>query len=230
MRYLIGVLIVLGGCGGTMVEPGHLGLVFDSKDGLHHEVLAPGFHRIGRSAKVIDYDVTYSTRIEPMKLITIEGLPVEVKLAVLYRPVSSELYQLETETGPRYYDEVLGPELRGVVREEVAKQSYIELMHGGEKLEDPIERAVRDRIAGKHVELESVTLQTITLAPEVVTAIRARVTAEQNAQRAKLELESAALRDKLDADEKWQKEKVELEHEVERRQLQGQCRSSVVSK
>lgn len=224
MRYAIGLVAVLWGCGGTVIAPGHLGLVFDPENGgLHHEVLQPGYHRVSGSAKVLDYDVTYSKRSEPMTVLTSESLQIDVKLAVIYRPIVAELYQLETDVGPRYYDEVIGPELRSAAREEIAKHSFVDLAHDATKLEDAIEGALRHRIAGKHVELSSVSIESVALPPELAAAVRARETAQQNALREKIELERAALHDKLEADEKWEKEKVELEHEVERRQLKRQA-------
>jgi regulator of protease activity HflC (stomatin/prohibitin superfamily) len=213
-------LFVLCGCGGTVIAPGHRGLVFDSKaGGLHHEVLEPGYYRIAGSAKVLDFDVTFSTRREPLKALTSESLQIDVKLAVVYRPIIAELYELETDVGPNYYDEVIGPELRSAAREEIAKRSLIDLAHDAKQLEDAIELAVRTRIKGKHIELSSVAVESLLLPPEVASAVKARVIAEQDAMRDKIQHERA----KLDADEKWQQEKVELEHQVERRQLERQA-------
>jgi regulator of protease activity HflC (stomatin/prohibitin superfamily) len=208
----LAVIVALAGCGGTVIEPGHRGLVFDAKNGgLHHEVLAPGRYRVG-SGRMVDYDVTYSTRAEPMKVLTVEGLQLDVKLAVVYRPIIAELYELESEVGPRYYDEVVGPELRSAAREAVSRHSFLDLTRGGSKLEDEIEVDVRHRIAGKHVELSSVVLESVVMPPEIIEAVRAREIAEQK-----------ALREKQEAEEKWQKEKVELEHEVVRHQLKQQA-------
>ena len=209
-------VVAFAGCATTVIQPGHRGLVFDPRHGgLHHEVLEPGAYRVGSSARIVDYDVTYSTRAEPLKLITSEGLQIDVKLAVIYRPIVAELDQLEGEVGPGYYDEVVGPELRSAAREAFSRRSYVDLLRDGSKLEDEIEVAVRGRIRGKHVELASVTLESVTLPPEIVAAVRARQLAEQNALREKLERQRAA----AEADEKWQEEKVELERDVERHEL-----------
>ncbi len=223
MNKAIAIVVVLAGCGGTVIGPGHRGLVFDAKNGgLHHEVLAPGYYRVG-SGRMVDYDVTYSTRAEPMTVLTIEGLQLEVKLAVIYRPIIAELYELESEVGPRYYDEVIGPEFRSAARAAFAQHSFVDLTHGGAKLEDEVEVEVRHRIAGKHVQLSSVVLESVVMPPEIVAAVRAREIAEEKARRDKVERESAALREQQDAEEKWQKEKLELEHEVVRHQLKHQA-------
>ena len=52
--------------------------------------------------------------------ITAEGLPLDVQVAIIYRPVVSELYELDTEIGPNYYDEVVGPEFLSAALECVA--------------------------------------------------------------------------------------------------------------
>ena len=217
-RYAFVVLfVVLAGCGATVIGPGHRGLVFDPHHGgLHHEVLDVGSYRVGHSAHIVDYDVTYSTRTEPMTVITVEGLQIEVKLSVIYRPIVAELYELESEIGRNYYDEVVGPELRSAAREEFARHSYLELTGDGTKLEGVIEDDTRRRIAGKHVDVVAVALESVVLPPDLANATHERALAEQNAVREKAARERAALEEA----QTWAHEKLELEHEVERRQLQ----------
>jgi regulator of protease activity HflC (stomatin/prohibitin superfamily) len=218
------VLAACAGCGGAVIQPGHRGLLFDpNQGGLQHEVLAPGYHRLAASARIEDFDVTYSTRREAMSAPTGEGLVVDARFAVIYRPIVSELYQLDTEIGPSYYDEVVGPELRSAAREVLGRHSYLDLVRQADKLEDEIESDTRRRIAGKHIELSSVTLENLQLPPEIVAAVRAREIADQNAQREKAEHERAVARAKDEAQEKWEKEKLELEHDVERRRLQREA-------
>jgi regulator of protease activity HflC (stomatin/prohibitin superfamily) len=219
---LVPVVLIAASAGcSAVIEPGHRGLLFDpGKGGLQHEVLSPGSHRVGLSGRIEDFDVTYSTRAEALQVITSEGLSIHVKLSIVYRPIVSELYQLATEIGHAYYDEVVGPELRSAVRACFAGHSYVDLRHADEKLEDEVERELRGRIAGKHVEVSAVLFEAVELPPEVVAAVRDREVAEQNARRTKAELESKALREKIEAEKAWEREKLELEHNVERRRLQ----------
>jgi regulator of protease activity HflC (stomatin/prohibitin superfamily) len=220
------VLVACAACGSTVIQPGHRGLLFSRDSGLRHDVLEPGYHRVRSGERIVDYDVTYSTRQESMYVTTNEGLQVDVKLAVTYRPIVAELYQLEGEIGASYYDSVIGPELRSAAREGFARHSFLDFTHAGNRLEDEIEVEVRRRTTGRHVELASVTLESVALPPEIVAAVRARQLAEQNALREKAERERAALREKEDAEAKWQKEKMELEHDVERRRLQRDAGAS----
>jgi regulator of protease activity HflC (stomatin/prohibitin superfamily) len=204
--------IVLGmsGCV-TVIEPGHRGLVF-SRGGLQQHILGEGRHRLGVTDRVVDFDVTYSTRHEELNTTSSEGLAVSFKVAVIFRPIVSELYDLDVEIGANYYDEVLGPELRSAATGVLAHHSYTELQRTNEKVEDEIEAAVRRRINGKHVEISSVTLESIDYAPEIAAVTRARIVGEQDAIRRKAQQEADA-----------QRQANELKHQAEREQLQTEA-------
>ena len=206
-----GLLLALSsGCAtGMVVEPGHRGLFFDPRNGgLAHEVLQPGYHKTGMYGRIDDFDVTYSTHKEEVHTTSQEGLSMDLRLAVIYRPIISELYELDTEIGPNYYDEVIGPEFRSAARGVFARHSYTELQVKNEKIEDEIEGDIRRRVAGKHLEITSVTLEEVAYAPEIANAVRAKLVGEQEAVRQKAALENEAL-----------KRKLELEHQAEQAKM-----------
>lgn len=182
--------LALGGCATTVVEPGHRGLYFAPNDGgLNREVLQPGKYKLGwcflycTSNRIDDFDVTFSTKSEDVATKSAEGLDMSLKLSVIYRPIVSELYQLETEIGPNYYDEVIGPEFRSACRGVFARHSYKELQKKNESIENEVEEEVRRRTGGKHVEIASVTLEQVVYAPEMAEKIRQQLVAEQEKER-----------------------------------------------
>jgi regulator of protease activity HflC (stomatin/prohibitin superfamily) len=221
LRALLAMVVGLGatGCASAIVEPGHRAMIFDpSGGGLHHEVLAPGRYKLSSGARVDDFDVTYSTSAEDVAAVSVEGIGVDVKIAVIYRPIISELYQLDTEIGPPYYREVIGPEFRSATRGVLATESITQLDVGPEALEGAIETELRRRVAGKHVEISSVVVEAVTFPKEIVDAIRAR----------RLELEEAA-RAKARADAEIEKLKAQLELETLKakvREAQGACKGA----
>jgi regulator of protease activity HflC (stomatin/prohibitin superfamily) len=201
------------GCVGETVEPGHRGLFFDPSEGLQHDVLQPGYHHTGsvfRSGRIDDFDVTYSTRKEDITTASAEGLAMKLRLAIIYRPIQSDLYELDTEIGPNYYDEVIGPEFRSAARGVLARHPYGELLVKNAKIEDEIEDEVRKRTQGKHVEVNSITMEDISYAPEIANAVRAKLVGEQEAIRAKVQIENDAL-----------KKKLEMEHEAEQAKMEA---------
>ncbi len=212
-------LIVGSGCAGSVIEPGHRGLMFDPKQtGLKHEILAPGYYSLDSCFmrtvcnRIDDFDITYQTKKEEIGTTSTEGLGMELKVNVIFRPIISELYELDTEIGPNYYDEVIGPEFRSAARGVFARHSYAELQKNNDKIEDEIETELRKRIKGKHVEVASVTMESITYAPEIQQAIQAKLVGEQEAAKQKTALESDAVRKKLELE--YQAEQTKLKSEA----------------
>src|SRR5262249_12540336 len=148
----IAALTTMTGCAGALVEPGHRGLYFDpSNGGIQHEVLAPGWYRTPCSAfspsnprpRLDDLDVTHSTAKEEVKSLSAEKLPVELHLDLKYRPIISELYLLDTEIGPNYFEEVIGPEFRSSAIGVLAHTSYQDVQTQIGRIEDEMEKELR---------------------------------------------------------------------------------------
>jgi regulator of protease activity HflC (stomatin/prohibitin superfamily) len=241
---LVAAAVGSTGCATTTIEPGHRGLYFEPNGGgLRREVLPPAKYKLGwcfvycTSNRVDDFDVTFSTKTEDIHTKSAEGLDLDLKLSVIYRPIVSELYQLDTEIGPNYYDEVIGPEFRSACRGVFARHSYTELQKKNESIENEVEAEVRRRTSGKHVEISSVTLENVNYAPEIAEKIRQKIAGEQDAAKqqaalawdaekkqqlvkdqaaqAKLELETAAAQKTLQLQTEAEQQKLELQKEAE---------------
>jgi regulator of protease activity HflC (stomatin/prohibitin superfamily) len=247
MKTMILMCVTLAGatgCATATIEPGHRGLYFAPNDGgLGRTVLPPGRYKLGwcflycTPNRVDDFDVTFSTHTEEVHTKSSEGLDLSLKLSVIYRPVVSELYQLDTEIGATYYDEVIAPEFRSACRGVFARHSYTELQKKNEGIENEVEAEVRRRTAGRHVEIASVTLENVNYAPEIAEKIREKLAGEQEAARQqaaiewdtqkkkqlleasaeqkRLEVVTAAAQKKLELQTSKEQERLELEKEAE---------------
>lgn len=214
----IGIALLLGGCG-AVIEPGHRGLFFDPRHGgLQHEVLGEGWHRVGAHGRIDDFDVTYSTKHEELHTTSAEGLGIDIKVSIIYRPVASELYFLATEVGANFYDEVIRPEFRTATRDVFARHNYQEVQKINEKVEDEVEDELRRRVAGKHVEISSVTMEEVDFGHDIESAIRGKLVGEQESIRKKAALESEALRRKLDLEQEAERAKLQADAEVRKKQ------------
>jgi regulator of protease activity HflC (stomatin/prohibitin superfamily) len=235
------------GCATTTVEPGHRGLYFAQSGGLRREVLQPGRYNLGicvfcASDRIDDFDVTYSTKEEEIVTKSNENLDMHLKLSVIYRPIVSELYALETEIGStNYYGEVIAPEFRSACRGVFSRHSYTELQRKNEAIENEVEAELRRRTAGRHVEISSVTLESVEYAPEIAEINRRRIAAETETSRKQseiaaqaelkkqvteseaaqktLELETAAARQKLEVETAAAQKKLELQAALEEEKL-----------
>ena len=126
------LLVVMSGC--TTVAPGHMGLMFSPISGLQKEKLGPGLYFTGIFSHIEDFDITYSTRREDIETTSSEGLHMSLKVAVSFRPVITDLYDLDADIGLNYYDEVIGPEFRSAARGVFAHHPYQELLKKNEQV------------------------------------------------------------------------------------------------
>jgi prohibitin 2 len=208
------------GCAGATIQPGHRALYFDPKaGGIQHEVLQPGWYRTAcpfwepgnKCPRVDDFDVTFSTSKEEVHTLSAEGLPLDLSIAVVYRPIVAELYMLDTEIGPNYFDEVVGPEFKSAAIGVFAHTSYQDLQKKNGAIEDEVERALRERLKGRHVEISSVLIQKVTYAPEIMQSQRERVVSQEETLRNKQTLENEAARKKRELELTAETKKLEVE-------------------
>jgi prohibitin 2 len=209
------------GCATTTIEPGHRGLYFaPTAGGLRRDVLPPGRYSLGwcfiacTPNRIDDFDVTYSTKTEKIRTKSGEGLDLDLTLSVIYRPIVSELYQLDTEVGSNYYEEVIGPEFRSSARGVFARHSYTELQKKNESIENEVEGEVRRRTAGRHVEISSVTLEEVTYAPEIAEKIRQKIAGEQEAARQQAAITWEAERERLKAEKESETARLKAEQQL----------------
>ncbi len=218
MRRLLLLPLLAAGCA-EVIEPGHRGLFFDSHHGgLQHEILNEGRHWVGTYGRIIDFDVTYAERTEEIHTISAEGLALDLKLSLSFRPVTAEIYDLDVEVGPNYYDEVVGPEFKTAARGVFSRHPYQEVQRMNEKVEDEVEAELRRRIAGKHVEISSVRLLEVNYSPEIVNADRAKLVGEREALRKEAADRADAARRRLDLQNEAEREKLQTDAEIRKKE------------
>jgi hypothetical protein len=154
-----------------------------------------------------------------------------MSIAVVYRPIVSELYLLDTEIGPNYFEEVVRPEFRSAAIGVFAHTSYLDLQRKNGTIEDEVEKQLRDRVKGKHIEISSVLIEKVNYAPEILQAERERVVSQQTTLRNKQLMENEALEKqrklelsaatkKLELETASQQKKMELAAQTEQKRLE----------
>jgi prohibitin 1 len=254
---IIGLFIAAAtstGCAGALVQPGHRALLFDpGHGGIQHEVLQPGWYRLAcpfwtpdsKCPRVDDFDVTYSTSKEDLHAISKEGLPLTLHLAVTYRPIVSELYLLDTEIGANYFDEIIAPEFHSAAIGVFKDTSYQDLQSKNGTIEDKIEKELRQRLRGKHIEVSSVLIEHVDYDPNILDAQRKRVVSQEemlaqkqidenkfNLEKHQIELqteeiETRATHKKTQLAAQTEQKKLELQAEAEQKKLAAQSELEV---
>ncbi len=215
------------GCAGATINPGHRGILFDpGNNGIRPEVLKPGWVGLNcpfwvpgaKCPRVDDFDVTYHTSDEQFHVISKEGLPMEVQIAVSYRPIVSELYLLDTEIGSSYFDKVIGPEFRNAAIGVFSQESYADLQRQNGEIESKIEKRLRERLKGKHLEVSSVFIQHVSYDPKILEAQQQEVVSRQETETNKQLLENQA-----------EQKKQQLKLETETKELEIAAQSKLLA-
>jgi hypothetical protein len=226
---MLGLLSLAEGCAGVTVQPGHRALYFDpANGGIQHEVLQPGWYRTAcgmltpenKCPRVDDFDVTFSTAKLDLHTLSAERLPLDVHLAIKYRPIVSELYLLDTEIGPNYFDEVVGPEFNSAAIGVFAHTSYADLQLKNGSIEDEIEEQLKKRLHGQHVEVSSVLIEKVTYDPKILQAQKESVVSQQETLHQKQLLENEAVRKKAELETQAATKKLELETESVQKKME----------
>jgi hypothetical protein len=74
---------------------------------------------------------------------------------------------------------VIGPEFRSAAIGVFAQTSYQDLQRKNGAIEDRIEKALRERLRGKHLEISGVLIQKVTYAPEIMQSEKERVVSQE---------------------------------------------------
>ena len=165
------------------VHTGHRGVMFRRfGDGTVMDRTYPeGFHIIPPWDVMAIYDLRVQERFNTFAVLTKEGLQVEMKLSVRFRPRLDKLTLLHRRIGADYFEKIVLPgiqaELRAFVGDYRAEEIYSTKR---DLLEKALERAVLN-INESYVVLDDLLIREIRLPPSVAASIESKVREEQAA-------------------------------------------------
>lgn len=181
----------LPGCRCPTVESGHRGIVFKTlAGGTSKEVLGEGMHFI----PIWNYVIPYDTRVHEMKeqlvVLSSNGLTLRVDASVRYRPLETELFELQTQIGPDYDQKVVAPIVRSETRKVFGRYQPEEIYSTKrEEIERQIYEEVTGALKGKHVIVEAVLVRDVNLPEAIQTAIADKLAEEQRSQKMRFTLD-----------------------------------------
>ncbi len=181
-------------CGST-VKAGEIGLFWKpfgfSDIGLHKEPVLSGFYWLYPWNDIYTYSTQWNAYKEKVDVLTNDDLKIDVQAVVIMRPIRDEVYQLHIEVGPEYYRSIVQPEFRASIRNVVSHHQMIQISKNSAVLAKDIKSAVIERTKGKHIEVFDVILDDVEYSPNMLHAIEAKLTKQQELEQQKYELEIA---------------------------------------
>ncbi len=166
----------------TTVGSGKRAIEWVPSRGTLQQPLDEGFHMVSPFSHVYTYDLRDQEHREILEVLANNGLSIELDTSIIYKPLPNQLYQLQTEVGPQYYDVLIEPLLRSGARKVVGRYSPEEIYSTKrEEVESEIRKEIERNLQGKHIQVNALLIRDVHLPKIVENAIEQKLKEEQNA-------------------------------------------------
>jgi regulator of protease activity HflC (stomatin/prohibitin superfamily) len=180
----IGILVIIFISKSTItIDAGEAGVLWKRFAGgvvTDQPPLSEGFHLVAPWNKVIVYEVRQQELTEKMKVLSSNGLDIQLEATAWYQPKSSELGLLHQTKGINYLDRVLKPAIRSATRSVVGRYTP-EQIYSSKR--DVIQEEIFDEtvkiVENQHIQLNDVLVRDVTLPGAIKDAIERKLDQEQ---------------------------------------------------
>ncbi|MGD1947642.1 MAG: prohibitin family protein [Croceivirga sp.] len=174
--------------------------------------LGEGFHLVAPWNKVYVYEVRRQEVFEKMKVLSSNGLDIQLDASAWYMPQYEELGQLHQEIGEGYLDRILLPTIRSAARSVVGRYTPEQLYSSKrDAIQAEIFEETKKIVEDQHIVLDEILVRDVTLPPTIKEAIERKlkqeqesleyefrlVTAEKEAERQRIEAQGKADANKI---------------------------------
>lgn len=191
----------------VVINPGERGVKITLGQ-MSSDVLTEGLHfKLPFIQKVMVVDVKTQKAEYESNSASKDLQSVQSIVAVNYNPEPNSVGKLLTEIGTNYEFKVIKPAIEEAVKGSTAQFTAEELITKRSQVKDKITEAVKTRLAKSFIDVDEVSIVDFAFSPEFDKAIEQKQTAEQQALKAKWELETV----KIQAQQKIEQAKAEAE-------------------
>src|SRR5690349_4080692 len=132
------------GCGVT-IRPGSAGLKYKAlrNPALSENIYDPGYYPLWAWNRMIVYDITTQSQMMEVHVLTKDNLHVPATVTVTFHPDRNKLYELHTQIGPNYYEELIGPAFLTLVRGEFSHHLHNDLASESSQIEAEVKKRLQ---------------------------------------------------------------------------------------
>jgi regulator of protease activity HflC (stomatin/prohibitin superfamily) len=154
--------------------------------------LDEGFHFVLPWNKVFKYEVRQQELFEHMKVLSSNGLDINLDASVWYKPNESELGLLHKSIGRNYLERVIKPAIRSATRSVVGRYTPEQIYSSKrDVIQSEIDLETKKILDNKHIELLSVLVRDVTLPNTIKDAIERKLGQEQESLEYEFRLQKA---------------------------------------
>jgi regulator of protease activity HflC (stomatin/prohibitin superfamily) len=190
------VLIVLLAKSAVTIGSGEAGVLYKTFSGgvvTDEPALGEGFHIIAPWNKVFIYEVRQQELTERMKVLSSNGLDIQLEATAWYTPEAINLGKLHQEKGANYLERVLKPAIRSATRSVVGRYTP-EQIYSSKR--DAIQQEIFDEtkkiVDDQYIDLLEVLVRDVTLPTAIKDAIERKLGQEQESLEYEFRLVTAA--------------------------------------
>lgn len=214
---LIGVvlLIIILFKSAVTIDSGEAGVLFETfGEGVvvDEPPMGEGFHVVAPWNKVFIYEVRQQELFEKMKVLSSNGLEIQIDASAWYEPVYNELGNLHQSLGQGYLQRVIQPAIRSAARSVIGRYTPDDL-YGDKRdaIQDEIYIETKKILEKQYVQLNEILIRDITLPNTIKEAIERKLNQEQEALEYEFRIQKAtqeAERQRIDAEGKAKANKI----------------------
>ena len=161
-------------------EAGVLYKVFDGGVVTDQPPLGEGFHIIAPWNKVIIYEIRQQELFEKMKVLSSNGLEIQIDASAWYKPITEDLGKLHQEKGENYLERIIQPAIRSAARSVVGRYTPEQLYSSKrDAIQEEIYEETKKILDKQYVQLNEVLVRDVTLPGTIKDAIERKLKQEQ---------------------------------------------------
>ena len=193
--FVILLLIIIISKSAVVIGSGEAGVLYKTLgDGVVTDKppLGEGFHIVAPWNRVFVYEVRRQEIFEKMKVLSSNGLDIQLDASAWYMPQYNELGKLHQEIGENYLQRILLPTIRSAARSVVGRYTPEQLYSSKrDAIQAEIFEETKKIVSDQYIVLDEILVRDVTLPPTIKEAIERKLKQEQESLEYEFRLEKA---------------------------------------
>ncbi len=194
--FIIILLIILISKSAVVIGSGEAGVLYRTLgDGVvtDEPPLDEGFHIVAPWNRVFVYEVRQQEVFEKMKVLSSNGLDIQLDASIWFEPKYEDLGKLHQEKSEQYKERILLPAIRSAARSVVGRYTPEQLYSSKrDAIQVEIYEETKKIVDDQYIQLNEVLIRDVTLPPTIKEAIERKLKQEQESLEYEFRLVTAA--------------------------------------
>lgn len=177
------VLVILISKSAITIGSGQAGVLYKTFGGgvvTDETPLGEGFHVVAPWNRVFIYEVRQQELFEKMKVLSSNGLEIQIDASAWFQPAFESLGKLHQEKSEQYVNRILLPAIRSAARSVVGRYTPEQLYSSKrDAIQQEIFAETKIYVEGQYIQLNEILVRDVTLPPTIREAIEKKLKQEQ---------------------------------------------------